>query len=459
VKIKFAHAILGAVLVALGALVACTATSSQPPNVLLIVVDTLRHDHVGCYGATRDTTPALDALATEAVRFERAYSPAPWTMPAVASMLTGLHPSGHGLTRVGALTGEARTLAEILQQHGYATTGIVSHLLLGARFGFDQGFAEFVESYSATPHHDVSTQRVTRQARQALERMAGQQRPFFLFVHYFDPHYHYKRHAQYGFAPETSGRLDGDETIQELRERMLDLTPDELNFIKALYDEEVRHTDAGVGRLLAALSELDVDRNTLVIVTSDHGEEFLDRGWLGHTRTLYDELVRVPLLIRLPEKNYSPKVSDVPISLTALTPTILDLVGVDSMPFDFQARSFSRMLDAGTTELGGDVLSEVDFIPFNSGKWVREVHKKSVVADRHKVVRDDTTGLVEVYDLADDPGETRNLAPERPELAARLLSRLEEWVAEAGSNALTLEDVLLEEQQIDKLRSLGYVGQ
>jgi arylsulfatase A-like enzyme len=459
VKIKFAHAILGAVLVALGALVACTATSSQPPNVLLIVVDTLRHDHVGCYGATRDTTPALDALATEAVRFERAYSPAPWTMPAVASMLTGLHPSGHGLTRVGALTGEARTLAEILQQHGYATTGIVSHLLLGARFGFDQGFAEFVESYSATPHHDVSTQRVTRQARQALERMAGQQRPFFLFVHYFDPHYHYKRHAQYGFAPETSGRLDGDETIQELRELMLDLTPDELNFIKALYDEEVRHTDAGVGRLLAALSELDVDRNTLVIVTSDHGEEFLDRGWLGHTRTLYDELVRVPLLIRLPEKNYSPKVSDVPISLTALTPTILDLVGVDSMPFDFQARSFSRMLDAGTTELGGDVLSEVDFIPFNSGKWVREVHKKSVVADRHKVVRDDTTGLVEVYDLADDPGETRNLAPERPELAARLLSRLEEWVAEAGSNALTLEDVLLEEQQIDKLRSLGYVGQ
>jgi len=459
VKIKIAQAIFGAILVALGASIACTATSKQPTNVLLVVVDTLRHDHVGCYGATRDTTPALDVLAIEAVRFDRAYSPAPWTMPAVASMLTGLHPGGHGLTRVGALADEARTLAEILEQHGYATVGIVSHLLLGARFGFDQGFEEFVESYSATPHHDVSTQRVTRQARQALGRLAEQQRPFFLFVHYFDPHYHYKRHAQYGFAPQAAGRLDGEETIQELRERMHDLTPDELDFIKALYDEEVRHTDAGVGRLLAALSENDLDRSTLVVVTSDHGEEFLDRGWLGHTRTLYDELVRVPLLMRLPEGDRSPQVSDAPISLTALTPTILELAGVDPMPFGFQVRSFARTLDPGTTGSGGAVLTEVDFVPFNSGKWVREVHKKSVIADRHKVIRDDTTGLVEVYDLADDPGETQNLALERTELTSRLLSRLEDLVAEADSDALTLDELALEEQQIDKLRSLGYVGQ
>jgi len=427
--------------------------------VLLIVVDTLRRDHVGCYGATRDTTPALDALATEAIRFDRAYSPAPWTMPAVASMLTGLHPSGHGLTRVGGLSDEALTLAEILEQHGHATAGIVSHLLLGARFGFDQGFEEYVESYSATPHHDVSTLRVTRQARQALERLAGQRRPFFLFVHYFDPHYHYKRHPQYGFAPETAGRLDGDETIQDLRELMQDLTPDELDFIKDLYDEEIRHTDAGIGRLLAALGEHDVDRSTLVIVTSDHGEELLDRGWLGHTRTLYDELVRVPLLMRLPERDHSPRVSDASISLTALTPTILELVGVDPTPFDFQVRSFARMLDPATVEPAGAVFTEVDFVPFNSGKWVREVHKKSVITDRHKVIRDDTTGLVEVYDLADDPGETRNLAPERPELTARLLSRLEDRIAEAGSDPLTLEEFALEEQQVEKLRSLGYVGQ
>jgi arylsulfatase A-like enzyme len=150
---------------------------------------------------------------------------------------------------------------------------------------------------------------------------------------------------------------------------------------------------------------------------------------------------------------------DTPVSLTALAPTILELVGIDLAAYEFQVESFARLLDGEPPESFAGPFAEVDFVPFSSGKWVREVHKKSVVSERYKVVRDDTTGLVEIYDLLEDPAESRNLAPERPELAGRLLALLEQRIAESRSTGLSLDEPALEQEQVEKLRSLGYVGQ
>jgi len=274
--------------------------SADRPNVLFVVVDTLRWDHVGCYGAARKTTPFVDDYAAGATRFDRAYSVAPWTMPSVASMFTGLYPSRHGANSFGlGLTDEVDTLAEILQREGYATQGVISHTAIGARNNFQQGFDVYLES-EARGHDHLSTDGVTGQAIGKLEGLAAGEAPFFLFVHYFDPHYNYKRHPEYGFAADAAGRLDGEQPMRELLRMAPDMTPDESQFLRDLYDEEVRFTDAGIGRLLERLQVLGLDEDTIVILTADHGEEFLDHGDLGHTGSLYEELVRVPLILRGP---------------------------------------------------------------------------------------------------------------------------------------------------------------
>ena len=245
--------------------VACGQPSDQ--NLLLIVVDTLRADHLGSYGHGRSVSPEIDELASAGVRFERAYATAPWTQPSVASMLTGLYPASHGADRLlRVLPASADTLAERLQKAGYATAAVVSHYLLGPRFGFDQGFETFVYG-NAVDAGRFSTPGVSARANELLDRFARQKRPFFLFLHYFDPHYSYERHPHYGYAAEDGGgRLDGEQSVEELR--ALDPPPDaaEAAFVRDLYDEEIRFTDAGIGRVLDRLERLGLADDTVVVL-------------------------------------------------------------------------------------------------------------------------------------------------------------------------------------------------
>jgi membrane-anchored protein YejM (alkaline phosphatase superfamily) len=250
---RFRTLIAGLAVAALGA--GCgadrdgAAHETRPPNVLVIVVDTLRADHLGCYGHGRPTSPSIDALAASGVRFDRAYSAAPWTMPAVASMLTGLPPAAHGVESLQhMLPRDAVTLAERLTERGYVTAAVVSHLLISSRFHFDQGYAVF-EEREAQGHDHVSTPGVTRTASTLLDLLARDERPFFLFVHYFDPHFNYRPHPEFGFAPPSVGSLDGTQGIDELRARLDELTPAEFGFLRDLYDEEIRLTDDGIGAL------------------------------------------------------------------------------------------------------------------------------------------------------------------------------------------------------------------
>jgi arylsulfatase A-like enzyme len=211
-----------------------------------------------------------------------------------------------------------------------------------------------------------------------------------------------------------------------------------------------------VGRLLGTLRELGLYEDALIIVTADHGEEFLERGWIGHTRSLYDELVRVPLIIRPPGGLPAPRVADPVVSLVSLAPTVLDFAGADPGRSEFQGPSWRPLLSGSGAGLDA-VLLEVDFVPLRPQRFVRKVHKKALVVGRHKLIRDDRSGRLELYDLDADPGETRDLSSERADLVEHLLPLLEAQLAAAREGSTPGEAVQFSEEEIRQLQALGYV--
>lgn len=435
-------------------------SDSTPRNVLLIVVDTLRWDRVGAYGHDRNTSPVMDALATEGVRFERAYASAPWTMPSVASLITGLYPTGHGvMTAMTGMSGKVLTLAEILRDRGFRTGGVVSNHLIRSRPG--RGFAQGYDTYrgsEAQGHDHVSTPGVTNQAIEMLRDFARTDAPFLLFVHYFDPHFNYRRHPEVDFAPARVGRLDGRRDIHQLRSLLKELSEAEIAFLLDLYDEEIFFTDAGIGRLIEVLREVGAYDSTVIVVTSDHGEEFRDHGWLGHTRTLYQELVRVPLIISAPGYRGEPRVVPELVSLVSITPTLLDLLGIDREGFRFHESSLEGRMRGEVGDAPAFVLTEVGFLPPGMPRGVKRAFKKAIVGKRYTLIRDEETRKIELYDLEADPGETNDLSTARPALRDQLLRELEARLGRARQGAIPPDLRHLSEEEIESLRALGYVG-
>lgn len=426
------------------------------PNVVLIVVDTLRADRLGCYGYSRPTSPAIDALATRSVRFERAYAPASWTSPSVVSLLTGRYPSGHGVTKVIVwLQDEIPTLAEVLREAGYATSAVVSNIFLNPRLNFHQGFEQFDESEGRHDHQVDSMPGVTAKGVAAIEALAGKEKPFFLFLHYMDPHYDYLPHPEFGFAAPRAGRLDGTQEIRTIWEMLDGLTPEELGFLGDLYDGEVSHTDEGVARVLAAIRKQGIDDDTIVVFVADHGEDLLEHGWLGHGRSLYDNLVRVPLLVRPAAGGPAPRTVEQAVSTTSVMATILDLAGVAAGEIGLQAPSLLPEMQG--ERRSNDAFCEVDQVPIKESRWQPETHQKAVVVGHLKLIRDDPTGRLELYDLKSDPGETSDIAAANPDLVRRLQALLEQRIALSrapGTGQLAGD---LPEEDLQRLEALGYI--
>jgi arylsulfatase A-like enzyme len=427
-----------------------------PPNFLFILVDTLRTDHLSAYGYPRETSPALSLLAEAGVRFDRAYAAAPWTKPSVASMFTGQYPHRHGVNFVlDPLPPEAVTVAERLSGAGYATAGVVSHIFVAGKNGFDQGFDHY-DSAEAGGHSHVSTPSVTRRAIKLLEGLGSE--PFFLFVHYFDPHYEYMRHPEFGFAPESVGRLRGGEDIHDLRAMGADLSPEEVRFLRDVYDEEIRFTDDGIGALLASLEARGLADDTIVIVAADHGEEFFEHGWLGHTRTVHEEVIRVPLVIRVPDEAAAGRVVATPISLASLAPTILDFAGVAAADGDFQAPSLRPLIRGIDDVAPASVRSEVKYVVLNRNNPQAEkaAFKYALIRDRYKLIKDFQTKRFELYDLSEDPGEQRNLAAERPDLLREMVVELARTQSRGPATAAAAP-AELDPRDAKMLRDLGYI--
>ena len=293
---------------------------------------------------------------------------------------------------------------------------------------------------------------MTRQAIGLLDEFAGQDRSFFLFVHYFDPHYNYQRHPEFGFTRESAGRLDGRQGIVALRRLLDTLTPDEVRFLKDLYDEEIRFTDAGIGRLLTHLRTSGLYEDTLIIFTADHGEEFLERGWLGHTRTLYEELLRVPLLIRLPGREGQALVLEEPVSLVSIVPTVLDLLDIECVGCSFQAPSLSDPL-SGRMAPTTPIFAEVDFRGSVSPKTAlnKTAFKKAVLLDQFKLIRDETSQEMELYNLSRDPLEREDLSEARADLRKHMARTLQSWSERVGKAGNAPEEVDLPSEMLEML--------
>jgi arylsulfatase A-like enzyme len=400
--------------VLLTALLACSGgEGGRPVNVMVIGLDTVRADHLGCYGYHRDTSPEIDRLAAEGTLFEYAVSHSPWTLPSFATVFTSLYPTQHRAGFVRSSMGRGfPTLGTILSDNGYSTGAIINTAALNPVFGIDRGF----EYYDVVP---ISAGRVADgTTRAALEWIDAQgENPFFVFVHYYDPHLPFSPPAPYDtlFDPDYSGPLGSSFDPDFLPtdrmhgfEKMMALPERDKQHIVALYDGEIAFADRAIGDLLDGLQARGLRENTLVVFMSDHGEEFFDHGGFAHGHTLYEELLRVPLIFSLPGR--IPARSRVPnmVRLVDIMPTVLALTGTET-----DARMEGRDLNAlfrgepaaGPPQAGALLVDEA----FSEG-MLYGPEQKSITAYPYKLIRKMASGVEILFDLYRDPGETENLA-------------------------------------------------
>jgi arylsulfatase A-like enzyme len=430
----------------------------EPRNVIVIGIDTLRADHTSLPGPNldyRDTTPCMTNEAENGYVFTTAISQSSWTMPSFASILTGKYPHNHGAFLLsGLLRKQEVTLAEVLREAGYGTGAVVSHFFVDAEHGFAQGFDRFDEDLDLG-HEVITAHRVTDKAIEMVEDLAGD--PFFVFVHYFDPHYQYLDHEDWDYSDDYDGWLRREKAnIKNLRMKRHFMEGPDVDYLVDLYQEEIAHTDREIGRLLDFLVEAGLDDNTIVAIVGDHGEEFMERGWIGHTITLHDEVVRVPLVLRVPGRPLSRHRVDEPVETRAIFNTVLDVVGLPVM-LEQPARNLVAVAedpideaDAGDPPAVFTSTSMTD-APIHSGKRVR---LSSVRTRDWKLIADHTRTREFLYDLRADPDETVNVLETRPEVAERLRGRLQEWWKHADLDAPTRD---LDEDEIRRLKASGYL--
>ena len=425
--------LLGALALALGAAHVPRALGPERPvNVLIVGIDTLRWDHTSLAAEPhrgRDPTPRLAELARAGTVFENAISQAPWTMPAFASIFTGRYPHEHAAVSItGILRKQELTLAEILREAGYRTGSIVSHYFVNNTHGFGQGYDHFSRDY-VLGEYEITSAGITDQALEWID--AREDEPFFLFLHYFDPHYEYRDHADSDWAEGYDGWVRDEMHIDGLRHKRHLMAGEDIAYLRDLYDEEIRHTDAHIGRVLDHLAERGIAEDTLVIVVSDHGEEFLERGWFGHSISLSEDVLHVPLVV-VPARPEHPPVPRVtrPVETRAIFSTVLDAAGIE-----WDASVLHRsLLPLSSGERADDPESPTSrafssvWTPDAKPEWGKRALLSSVRSGRHKLVRDELLKSEVLYDLAADPGETTDAAAAQPEVAAQLREELDVWL-------------------------------
>ena len=427
----------------------CPHSETTKPNLVIVLVDTLRADHVGYHGYARATTPNIDAVKKRSVAFMNHYSHSSRTGPAVASIFTGLHPRSHGLLTEwnarGALASAQVTLAEILSRHGYTCSGFVGNFAVSRGLGFAQGFDtyEYIESSGAPD--------VNRLALSALEERSG---PFFFYLHYMEPHSPYEAPEEYRGLFEDSpyeGPITGNHyQLDDIMLGELSPTDRDIRRLETLYDQDIRYLDDEFQSVVDVLESSGTLDNTVFVFVADHGEEFWDHGSVLHGYTLYEEQLRVPLFISAPGFEGEEEIQAITRHVDLL-PTLLELLQIEEA-VEVQGTSLVPwMRDTKRDEPTGPVYAQASLRAVKTSKG------DSYSSHGWKLIRMRLPGYrEELYQLLDDPHERRDLAAERPETVERLREEMRQFeeilpVGQAG-------EALLSEEDIEKLRALGYVN-
>lgn len=431
-------------------LLLCAGCGSERPlrgrhNILLLSIDTLRADHLGAYGYPRPTSPELDALAAQGVLFERPSAQAPSTLLSHTAIFTSQIPQHHGASHVRylPLADSAVTLAETLAAQGYETASYNSGGQLASIFGLGQGF-EIYEKGPDPFHWAVDRSRAFFEARRARR----EERPFFLFLHTYEVHHPYTPSPVdlELFAGPYSGSLPQSisiELLDDLNHGRRQLAPGDLEFIVAAYDAEIRSVDRGFGRLVEMLRRMDLLDDTLLVVTSDHGEEFGEHGLVGwHSHSLYEEMLWVPLIFRLPGMRFAGRRPAQRVRSIDIAPTLLDLVGLEPPP-SFDGLSLVPLFGAGGSH------ADLPAIAFRDGPQ-GQVYE-ALTFRRWKLDEG------RLFDLENDPGQKFDRLALESGRAAALTAELRRLVDRRPGSAKAAK-VELAAEEIERLRSLGYVA-
>lgn len=431
-------------------------THDPSPHLLIYLIDTLRPDHLGCYGYDRNTSPHIDALAADGVVFENAYSHAPWTRPSVATLFTGLLYSFHGAGKTSGLEYRLETLAELMRQSGRETAAFIANAQIHSLgLNFTQGFQRFtgVEKVVGNSRAD----HVNELVLPWLESKAD--RPFFLYVHTIDPHAKYdppmatagtfNKGYDGKLAPRLTGsRLLADQTTEG------PLSARDLQYVHDLYDEEILFNDQEFGKLVQLLKDRGLYENTLIVVLSDHGEEFGEHGAFGHGGRLWEELLRVPLVVKLPGPD-RPRGVRVPqrVRMLDLLATLSACLAVDWDPSVQMGVDMTAAWNPGQTFDALDIIAE------------EEPGLRTLIRGDYKIIQKDPEisrrSRTWLFDLGKDPGEQNDLSESRPELveeyAAHLMGILATYREQGFRQREEGLAVQLSAEALDALRELGYL--
>jgi choline-sulfatase len=404
----------------------------EKPNVLLITLDTTRADHLGAYGYPGVETPNIDALARRGVLFAQATSPAPLTLPAHSSILTGTYPTYHGVRVNGntALSPSQTTIAETLKERGYATGAWVAAFVLDGRWGLNQGFDVYDDRFDLGKYKHLDLGTVQRPANEVVDAALAwldvhKQGPFFAWVHLYDPHTPYEPPEPFHSKYEGRG-------------------------LRGLYDGEIAFTDQQVGRCLSWLRTQGIEDRTVVVVMGDHGEALGSHGEASHGYFVYDYALRVPFLLATPVAPLHGIRIDAQVSSVDLLPTLFELLGIE-IPARVHGRSLVPVMldparDAVAYAYGESMTPNLQF-GWSSLHTLRSTRYKLIKAPHP-----------ELYDLAADPGEATNVIGRHPAVAEELMQRLDRLMAETGKGAPEPEAADLDKETRERLAALGYVG-
>ncbi len=444
------------------------AAAAGAPSVLLVMVDTLRADHLSAYGYGGGRTPHIDSLAADGVRYAHTFAQASWTRPSVATILTGLYPSSHGAVhKADMLPDRVDTVAEVLARGGYYTAGFADNVNVSPSFGFGQGFADYrylapdLFFHASEPAAQLTLYSGLRLVRERflarrvdvhnyyqpaevvtdtliewLDSPAAKQGPFFLFAHYMDPHDPYFVHP---FNGEGYARVANPNPPASVADKY-----------RQLYDGGIAYLDEHLGRLFADLKRRGLYDHMLIVLTGDHGEEFHEHGGWWHGTTLYDEQIHVPLIMKPPAGGARGRVVDELTTSLDITPTIIKTAGLAVPPV---MQGHPLPLDGGTPEKRDSVFSEED-LEGNMLQSVRTNSSKLITANPGN-----PRGLQpeELYDLKTDPGEQRSLVASEPNLLEELRAALGRSYLEARAHAGAGSQTDVDSVTKDRLRALGYL--
>ncbi|MGB2691461.1 MAG: sulfatase [Thermodesulfobacteriota bacterium] len=419
--------------------------SPEGPNIVLITIDTLRADHLGVYGHERNTSPSIDKLAEKGVLFENAISQASWTLPSMASMHTSLYPSEAKTSSIKSnVRNELLTLPEYMKNNFYNTIAVISNIVVSKVYGFSQGFNIFNQEHIAEVN-ELSAELITNQAVEYISQ--NKDSKFFLWVHYFDPHHNYKNHTEYDYGDEYSGNLPDNLDNEHLNNIKSSLNEHDLEYIRNIYDEEISYNDKYVGELIDAINNLGLAEDTVIILTSDHGEEFMERSKLGHGGTLYQELIHVPLIIYDPlDASTMGKRVKEHVEIRSIAKTISELSGFEENPFE------------GINLLNDEEISPENIVIAEVYGVIEGNKKETVIRNNWKLIDNLNSQTFELYKIDDDFGESTNLYSKdkkeiniQKEKLQAILSLIYEKDLKGSAEAE------LSNEDIKQLKALGYI--